>query len=62
MWLYPEFMTIEAQDLICNPQNKGFLDLNIKPVSFGQKVHEYAQDITWLYNSHDETKRETANS
>lgn len=34
-WLYPEFMTVESQDLIVNPENKGFADLKIKPVSFG---------------------------
>jgi hypothetical protein len=39
-WLNPEFMTIEAQELICNPQNKGFADLHIKPISFGAKAHE----------------------
>ena len=39
-WLNPEFMTIESQELICNPQNKGFADLHIKPISFGAKAHE----------------------
>jgi NADH dehydrogenase (ubiquinone) 1 alpha subcomplex subunit 9 len=34
-WLFPEFMTAEAQDLIVNPKNKGFADLHIKPVAFG---------------------------
>ena len=54
-------MTIEAQDLVVNPQNKGFADLHIKPVSFGQKAQEYVGEIYWLYNSHEETKREAAN-
>ncbi len=61
-WLFPEFMTMEAQDLIVNPKNKGFADLHIKPVSFGQKVHEYVQEINWLYNSHDSTKQQSANN
>ena len=55
-------MTTEAQDLIVNPQNKGFADLFIKPVSFGQKVPEYVNDIYWLYNSHEVTKQSSANS
>ena len=61
-WLYPEFFTVEAQDLVCNPENKGFADLKIKPVSFGQKAHEYINDIIWMYNTHDITKRESANN
>lgn len=59
-WLYPEFMTVEAQDLIVNPMNKGFADLYIKPVSFGQKVQEYVNDIYWLYNSQEVTKAQSA--
>lgn len=54
-------MTIESQDLVCNPKNKGFEDLLIKPVSFGHKAHEYVADVYWLYNSHDVTKRENLN-
>jgi uncharacterized protein YbjT (DUF2867 family) len=61
-WLFPEFMTMEAQNLIVNPKNKGFADLHIKPVSFGHKVHEYVQEINWLYNSHDSTKQQSANN
>jgi NADH dehydrogenase (ubiquinone) 1 alpha subcomplex subunit 9 len=61
-WLFPEFMTMEAQDLIVNPKNKGFADLHIKPVSFGQKVHEYVQEINWLYNAQDSTKQQSANN
>ena len=61
-WLYPEFMTVESQDLIVNPQNKSFADLHITPVSFGQKAHEYIADVYWLYNAHDITKRDTLNS
>ena len=53
---------MEAQDLVCNPENKGFADLKIKPVSFGQKAHEYINDIIWMYNTHDITKRESANN
>jgi len=59
-WLYPEFMTTEAQDLVVNPQNKGFADLYIKPVSFGQKVVEYVNDIYWLYNAQEVTKAQSA--
>ena len=61
-WLTPEFMTTEAQDLIVNPDNKGFEDLHIKPVSFGKKVPEYVQDIIWLNNIQESTKREGANN
>ena len=59
-WLTPEFMTAEAQNLIVNPQAKGFADLCIKPVSFGQKVQEYVNDIYWLYNAQDVTKQQSA--
>lgn len=55
-------MTAEAQDLICNPQNKGFADLNIKPIAFGQKAHEYVNEVYWLYNHHEVTKRDSAAS
>jgi hypothetical protein len=55
-------MTIEAQDLVVNPDNKGFADLHIKPVSFGQRSADYVADITWLYNSQESTKKEGANS
>jgi NADH dehydrogenase (ubiquinone) 1 alpha subcomplex subunit 9 len=39
-WLTPEFMTIESQNLVANPDNKSFADLNITPISFGHKSHE----------------------
>lgn len=55
-------MTTESQDLICNPQNKGFADLHIKPVSFGQKVQEYVNDVYWLYNAQEVTKQQSANN
>jgi hypothetical protein len=55
-------MTQEAQNLIVNPQNKGFKDLLIQPVSFGQKSHEYVNEVYWLYNAHEVTKRESANN
>jgi len=61
-WLYPEFMTVESQNLVVNPENKGFADLHIKPISFGAKAHELVNDIYWLYNTHEPTKREAANS
>ncbi len=59
-WLYPEFMTAEAHDLVVNPQAKGFADLYIKPVAFGQKIQEYINDIYWLYNSQEVTKQQSA--
>jgi len=58
----PEFMTIESQELVVNPQNKGFADLNITPVSFGHKSHELVNEITWMYGSRDVSKRDTMNS
>lgn len=61
-WLLPEFMTIEAQELLANPQNKGFKDLHITPISFGTKSHEYVQEVYWLYNTHDVSKRDAANN
>jgi len=60
-WLNPEFMTIESQNLLVNPQNPGFEDLHIKPISFGAKAHELVNDVYWLYNAHTVTKRDSAN-
>ena len=50
-WLYPEFMTVESQNLVVNPENKGFADLHIKPISFGacrakKKNHSYHRQIS----------------
>ena len=61
-WLNPEFITIESQNLHVNPANKQFEDLNITPISFGHKAHELIQEISWMYNSHDVTKRDSANA
>jgi hypothetical protein len=61
-WLNPGFMTIEATDLVVNPENKGFDDLYIKPVAFGIKAHELVNDIYWLYNAHSGNIREMANN
>mmetsp|Transcript_8921 Transcript_8921/g.6689 ORF Transcript_8921/g.6689 Transcript_8921/m.6689 type:complete len:384 (+) Transcript_8921:1-1152(+) len=60
-WLFPEFMTVESQNLVVNPANKSFEDLFIKPVSFGHKAHEYVADIYWLWNAFDRTKRDGQN-
>ena len=60
-WLFPEFMTHEAKELIVQPGAKSFDDLYIKPVAFGQKAHEYVSEVYWLYNSHEGAKRENAN-
>lgn len=40
IWLTPEQLTVEAQTLETNPDNKSFKDLNIIPISFGHKAHE----------------------
>lgn len=61
-WLYPEFINLESQELLADPNNKGFADLQIKPVSFGAKAHELVNEVYWLYNAHDVTKRESANN
>ena len=55
-------MTIESQDLLCDPNNLGFEDLGIKPVSFGHKAHHLVAEITWMWNARDVSKRDTANS
>ncbi len=60
-WLGPDFMTHEAQRLICHPEAKGFKDLYIKPISFGTKVHEHVGEIYWFLNHNETTKREAAN-
>ena len=58
----PEFLTIEAQNLVVNGQHKGFEDLGITPVSFGHKAHEMVNEITWMYGARDVSKRDTMNS
>lgn len=55
-------MTLESQNLVVNPLNKGFADLHIKPISMGTKVHDLVSDVYWLYNSHDVNRREGANN
>ena len=55
-------MTVESQDLVVNPQNKGFKDLNVVPISFGHLAHEVISEITWMYGSHEVTKRDAANA
>lgn len=62
MWLYPEFMANESQELKVQPGSLGFEDLNVVPISFGHKAHEYVQEITWLWNAHETTKRDNANN
>lgn len=61
-WLTPEFMTLESQNLVVNPENKGFKELGIKPISFGHKAHELIQEVTWMYNARDVSKRDSANA
>lgn len=61
-WLRPELLTVESQNLVVNPANKGFEDLHIKPVSFGHKAHEYVQEVYWMYNAFDKTKRDGQNA
>ena len=60
--LTPEFIAHDGIEIVCDPNNKSFEDLHIKPVSFGQKAPEYVAEIYWLYNSHQVTKREQANA
>jgi len=60
-WLYPEFMFGEHHDIVVNPNEKSFEDLYIKPVSFGQNVKEYVNDILWLHNNQPETKEANSN-
>lgn len=61
-WLTPEFITVEAQDLLCDPENLSFEDLGIKPVAFGHRAHDLVSEIGWMWNSRDVSKRDTANS
>lgn len=53
---------MESQELIVNPANKGFKDLHITPISFGAKAGELVDEIYWLYNTHEVTKRDAANN
>ena len=55
-------MTLESTRMVVNPANKGFEDLGIKPISFGHKAHELVNEITWMYNARDVTKRDTFNA
>lgn len=61
-FLFPEMLTVESQDLVVDPENLGFEDLGIKPVSFGHKAHHLIAEITWAYNARDVTKRDSANA
>lgn len=61
-YMYPHFLIEEACNAVVRKDAKGFKDLHIKPVSFGQKVVNLVENVAWEWNSHDETRRETANS
>lgn len=61
-WLKPEWVVQEAMNVTCDPENLGFADLSVTPVSFGHKAHEYVSDIYWAYNSHYETNRDGLNA
>lgn len=49
-YFYPHFMTLEACDVLCRPEAKGFKELNILPVSLGQKAHELVLQLNVDYN------------
>lgn len=49
-WMYPEILMNETIDIVANPDEKGFADLNIVPISFASNVKEYVNDILW-YNT-----------
>jgi len=55
-------MTLEAVDRVVNPKNKGFEDLNMKPVAFGHRAHELVNEMTWMYGARDVTKRDSQNA
>ncbi len=61
-YLFPEAMTAEAKELIVQEGAKTFEDLCIKPISFGHKAHELVNEIYWLWNANDRSKRENANN
>lgn len=61
-WMTPEWMTIEAQELLVSPDNKGYAELGVKPISFGHKAHQLVEEISWMYGARDKTKRETMNA
>jgi len=60
--MFPHFMIEEALNVTCRKDAKGFKDLHILPVSFGQKVNELVSNVSWEWNSLDETRRETENA
>jgi len=61
-YFFPHFLVQEACDVTCRPEAKGFADLNIMPVSWGQKAHELVLSLTHDYNQHSETRREDMNA
>lgn len=61
-YLYPHLLIEEACDMLTRKDAKGFKDLHMMPVSFGQKVVNLVENVTWQWNDHSETRRETAAS
>lgn len=61
-YLKPDIMMNEFFESKVNPANKGFEDLHIKPVSFGQKAQEHINELYWQNNNYDETARQGASS
>ena len=61
-WMYPEWVSQEAIDVTCDPEALGFADLSVTPVAFGQKSHQFVNDIYWAWNQNTETNREAINA
>ena len=49
IYLKPHFLIEEALNVVCRKDAKGFKDLHMTPISFGQKVPELVQNITWKW-------------
>ena len=58
-WMYPEWIVNECVDITADPDAKGFKDLHVVPVSFGQKSKEYIQDVNYMYNTHEDNPRDS---
>lgn len=51
LYMKPHFLIEEACNVVCRKDAKGFADLHITPVSFGQKVPNLVENVTWEWNS-----------
>jgi hypothetical protein len=58
--MYSDILIEEFTERICDPKNKTFEDLYIKPVSFAHIAQKVVGDVYYFNNTRYSSKRELA--